>query len=113
MGDGLSVEDVVNHEDNCAACGVHDRVDDSRYCAGCRDALVRTDGGTEQMFESGEPLYEGSSEAVINGHTVQYSEGEDAYWCTTCSLTPDGIEVFESTGCWSSGTDLDQENSNQ
>lgn len=41
----LSVEDVVDHEDNCAACGVHDRVEDSRYCAGCRDALVRADGG--------------------------------------------------------------------
>jgi len=41
----LSVEDVVDHEDNCAACGVHDRVEGSRYCAGCRDALVRTDGG--------------------------------------------------------------------
>jgi hypothetical protein len=41
----LTVEDVVDHEDNCAACGVCDRVVDSRYCAGCRDALVRADGG--------------------------------------------------------------------
>jgi len=36
----------INHEENCAACGVNDRADNSQYCVGCRDTLVRTDGGT-------------------------------------------------------------------
>lgn len=45
----LTVEDIVDHEGNCAACGVHDRVDDSRFCGGCRDALVRADGGTVKV----------------------------------------------------------------
>lgn len=48
----LKVNEVVNHEDNCAACGVHDRAENSRYCAGCRDALVRADGGTERYAYS-------------------------------------------------------------
>lgn len=47
----LRVRNVVNHENNCAACGVYDPVDDFRHCANCRDALVRTSGDTEQMFE--------------------------------------------------------------
>lgn len=36
----------INHQENCGACGVNDRAKDSRLCAGCCDALVRTDGGT-------------------------------------------------------------------
>jgi len=44
----LRVDDVVDHEENCAACGVNERVDGTRHCEGCHDALVRADGGTQQ-----------------------------------------------------------------
>jgi len=37
----------VDHDENCAACGVKPRVESSRYCAGCREALVATDGGID------------------------------------------------------------------
>ncbi len=40
--------DAIDHEENCAACGVYERADGSRYCDGCRDALVRADGGEVQ-----------------------------------------------------------------
>jgi len=43
MSDGHSTGGI-DHDENCAACGVYERADGSRLCEGCRDALV-TDGG--------------------------------------------------------------------
>ena len=46
---GVDIEsNVVDHERNCAACGVSPRADGSRLCEDCRDALVRCDGGETQ-----------------------------------------------------------------
>lgn len=33
-------ETGVDFEENCAACGVNDRAEGSRYCPSCRGALV-------------------------------------------------------------------------
>lgn len=30
----------IDHEENCAACGVNERAEDSRLCESCRKALV-------------------------------------------------------------------------
>lgn len=42
--DEIAFEDVVDHENNCAACGVNPRVDESRHCESCHEALM-SDGG--------------------------------------------------------------------
>ena len=49
--DEIAFEDVVDHETNCAACGVNPRVDNSRHCASCHEAL-RDDGG-DRLSEGG------------------------------------------------------------
>ena len=37
-------DDVVDHESNCAACGVYPRYKHHRHCKDCHEALV-LDGG--------------------------------------------------------------------
>jgi len=48
---GECLGDAVDHERNCAACGVYPRADGSRLCDHCRDALVRCDGGETQQSD--------------------------------------------------------------
>ena len=33
-------DDIVDHESNCAACGVYPRWKHHRHCKDCREALV-------------------------------------------------------------------------
>lgn len=37
------IDDLYDFKNNCAACGVYDRIGGSRYCDGCHKALVTSD----------------------------------------------------------------------
>lgn len=40
MPDEVSVSDIYDFEEYCAACGVYPRVDGGRYCESCGEVLV-------------------------------------------------------------------------
>ena len=84
----MTPSDVIDHEENCAACGVNDRAEDSRLCASCRDALVRTDGGTVEdgTEQSDCPLCDGSG--FVTSRTKPDIEAE-------CLTDDCPVEIFE------------------
>ncbi len=44
----------VDTDGRCEACMVHERYDDSRFCASCSEELLATDGGTFDCGDCGE-----------------------------------------------------------